>query len=132
MPPSKQKISYSPESIKISFVLDENLFNSLQTAPKETSFLTGQENPACEAQGGAVCMPQNLSALPCRQAGFGRKTEREFVSLSNAPQKKFQRTPQESKLSTGQAFTFVLPNLVHKANTIFPKSASRRSNRKKV
>ena len=61
-----EKITYSPESIKISFVLEENLFNSPQT-----------ENPAREARGGAVCLPQNFSASR-------RKTESEFVSLNNA------------------------------------------------
>ena len=92
IPPSKQKITYSPESIKISFVLGENLFNSLQT-----------ENPAPEVRDGAEFSPENFSAL-------GRKTEDEFVSLSNAPQKKFQRT-----------FILVLPNLIHKARTCLPK-----------
>ena len=107
IPPSKQKITYSPEIIKISFVLGENLFNSLQT-----------ESPACEVRGGAEFSPENFSAL-------GRKTEDEFVSLSNAPQKKFQRTPQESRLSTGHAFTLVLPNLIHKARTCLPKARRR-------
>jgi len=93
IPPSKQKITYSPESIKISFVLEENFFNLLQT-----------ENPAPEVRGGAVCLPESFSA-------FGRKTQDEFVSLSNAPQKKFQRT-----------FTLVLPNLIHKAKTCLPKA----------
>ena len=93
IPPSKQKITYSPESIKISFVLGENLFNSLQT-----------QNPAPEVRGGALCLPENFSAL--RQ-----KAEPEFVSLSNAPQKKFQLT-----------FTLVLPNLIHKSRTCLPKA----------
>lgn len=99
-----EKISYSPESIKISFVLGENLFNSLQTAPKETSFLTGQENPAPEVRGGAEFFPESFSA-------FGRKTECEFVSLSNAPDEKIQRT-----------FTLILPNLIHGSRVGLPKA----------
>ncbi len=92
MPPSKQKITYSPESIKISFVLKENLFNSSQT-----------QNPATQLRSGAECLPKNFSALR-------RNTEDEFVSLSNAPQRNLQQT-----------FTLILPNLIHKAKTIFPK-----------
>jgi len=93
MPPLKQKIAYSPESIKISFYLGQNLFNSLQ-----------MQNPAPEVRGGAEFSPEKFSA-------FGRKTNNEFVSLSTAPQKKFQRT-----------FTLVLPNLIHKAKIILPKA----------
>ena len=87
-----EKITYSPESIKISFVLGENLFNSLQ-----------MQSPACEVQGGALNLSKNFSALM-------QKTNNEFVSLCNAPQKKFQRT-----------FMLVLPNLIHKARTCLPK-----------
>jgi len=86
IPPSKQKITYSPESIKISFVLGENLFNSLQT-----------QSPALMARGGAVCLPEKFSA-------FGRKTDNEFVSLSNAPE-----------LKSPQTFEIILPNLIHKS-----------------
>jgi len=38
-----------------------------------------------------------------------------------APQKKIQRTPQESRLSTGRAFTLILPNLIYKLKTLLPK-----------
>ena len=110
IPPSKQKITYSPESIKISFVLEENFFNSLQT-----------QSPAPEVRGGAEFSLEKFSAL--RQ-----KTNNEFVALINAPQKKFQRTPQESRLSTGHAFTLVLPNLIHKARTCLPKFRRRQKN----
>jgi len=81
-----EKITYSPESIKISFVLGENLFNSLQT-----------QSPALMARGGAVCLPEKFSA-------FGRKTDNEFVSLSNAPE-----------LKSPQTFEIILPNLIHKS-----------------
>ena len=62
-----KKITYSPESIRISFVLGENLFNSLQT-----------ENPACEVRGGAEFSPEKLSALR-------RKANNEFVAFNRAP-----------------------------------------------
>jgi len=61
-----EKITYCPESIKISFVLGENLSNSLQT-----------QNPAPKVRGGALFLPESFSALM-------QKTEDEFVSLSNA------------------------------------------------
>jgi hypothetical protein len=54
------------------------------------------ENPAPEVRGGA-----ELSS---------EKTEHEFVSLNNAPDLKIKQT-----------FTLVLPNLIHKARSIFPK-----------
>jgi hypothetical protein len=97
IPPSKQKITYSPESIKISFVLGKNLFNSLQ-----------MQSPAPEVRGGALNLSKNFSALR-------RNTGDEFVPLSNAPQKKFQRT-----------FTLALPNLIHKARTCLPKARRKR------
>ncbi|MDO8593086.1 MAG: hypothetical protein Q7R92_04970, partial [bacterium] len=81
IPPSKQKITYSPESIKISFVLGENLFNSLQ-----------MQNPAPEVRGGAEFSPENFSAL--RQ-----KNNNEFVSLSNAPGVGFEPTTNWLHLS---------------------------------
>ena len=81
-----EKITYSPESIKISFVLGENLFNSLQN-----------ENPAPEVRGGAEFSPENFSALR-------RKTEPEFVSFNNAPE-----------LKPSQTFDIILPNLIHKS-----------------
>jgi len=86
IPPSKQKITYSPESIKISFVLGENLFNSLQ-----------MQSPACEVQGGALNLSKNFSALM-------QKTNNEFVSLCNAPELKQEQT-----------FEIILPNLIHKS-----------------
>jgi len=55
-----EKITYSPESIKFSFVLGENLFS-----------LSQSENPAPAARGRAEFLPEN--------------TKNEFVSLSNAP-----------------------------------------------
>ena len=89
IPPSKQKITYSPESIKISFVLGENLFNSLQ-----------MQSPDPRVRGGAECLPEKFSALPCRQAGLRRKTEDEFVALCNAPGVGFEPTTNWLHLSS--------------------------------
>ena len=88
IPPSKQKISYSPESIKISFVLGENLFNSLQT-----------QSPATEVRGGALFLPKKFSALR-------RKTDNEFVSFSNAPGVGFEPT---TNALTARCATAALP-----------------------
>ena len=81
IPPSKQKITYSPESIKISFVLEENLFNSLQT-----------QSPALVARGRAELMPEN--------------TKNKFVALSNAPGVGFEPT---TNALTARCATAALP-----------------------
>ena len=85
IPPSKHKITYSPESITISFVLGENLFNSPQT-----------ENPAPEVRGGVLILPESFSA-------FRRKTDNEFVSLCNAPGVGFEPTTNSLTASCATA-----------------------------
>ena len=62
------------------------------------------QSPAPEVRGGALNLSKNFSALM-------QKTEREFVSLSNAPELKFNQT-----------FTLILPNLIHKSRTCLPKA----------
>jgi len=88
-----EKITYSPESIKIS------LFAS-HPAQRDGE----QESPAPHLRGGAE---QSLSKNENPTFSENRK----FAMLSIAPQKKFQRT-----------FTLILPNLIHKARTCLPKA----------
>jgi hypothetical protein len=106
-----EKISYSPESIKLCFFIGQNPLDFGQT-----------QNSAPLARGGADCLPQIFSALPQGKAVVCRKEEKlplggekEFASLCIAPQKNQQRT-----------FEITLPNLIHKLRTGLPKAGRKK------
>jgi len=101
MPPLKQKIAYSPESIKISFVLSDPA-GVLRGDSVKT------QNPAQQGRGGET------EPLKENETSFSLNYF-EFVSLRNAPQKE--------KIQT---FQIILPNLIHKQRTIFHKKKKKK------